>query len=228
LVPLAPRPPSRSTTVSPQKKITTVVLSFIFKRLGNAVILAMDRYKPRVMSAEAESDWQLGWLRATAYGEYAKYVYEVGWLWQTIEVEIVKPDFLTPEGPLVPGFYINSATTNAELDEIATLFEVRLAFTNVLIACAQDNYRDRYRILWNRLSMTLASEDEWAECIVRNELWHQMYLTVAQIKEQFRFARQAAAMLDNDVTYNRLARSWLVADRAVGRFSTWEREREFL
>ena len=202
----------------------TRLVGLIFKRLVEAVIRAMVRLQPGVMNADAESDWQLGQLRASAYGEYARSDRESGEFWRIIEAEMVQPDFMTPEGPLVPGFYINSATTNAELDQIAALFDVRLSFADILVAGVQNNYLDRWRISRKRMLNVLSGKDEWAWCL-REELYDRLYVIVGHVKLQFEFAREAAAMLDNDEVYSRLAKCWLAADRAVGYFSTWERQR---
>jgi hypothetical protein len=205
----------------------TRLVSFTFSRLIDVVVQAMDRSKPTVMSAEAESDWQLGQLRAIAYGEYAHDDREAGEFWQIIEAEMVRPNFITQEGPLFHGFYINSATTNTELDQIATLFEVRLAYADILVAGVRNNYLDRWRILSKRMLSVCSSNDEWAWSL-RSELYDRLYVIVGNIKLQFKRAREAAAMLDNDEIYSRLSRSWLTADRAVAGFSTWEPQRVYL
>ena len=137
-------------------------VSFVIGALIEAVNRATSCSGSNAMSAETESDWQLGQLRAIAYGTYSLNDAEAGWLWRAIEAEMEPPDFITHYGPLTPGFYLNSATTNAELDRIATLFEVRLAFADVLIAGIQNNYLDSRRTLLIRIRNVFTSKDEWA------------------------------------------------------------------
>ena len=59
---------------------------------------------------------------------------------------------------------------------------------------------------------------------MRDELYFAAHpkVSIALIQRQLEKARDAAAFLDNPEVYARFARFWVVADRAVCKFRTWE------
>jgi hypothetical protein len=210
-------------------KLLNHVIAHIVYRLRDAFV---ERNHDQ-LSADAEINLQLVGVRAMAYDSYDRGG-RVGGdpheLFALIEAEEAQPDFYMDDGlPLTPGFYLNPAITNAELDRVADLFEVRLAFADALIACIQNCYFDCHK--WFR---------QWLVKIFLEEDVHSWYLrdelhllghpsaSIALIQRQLEKARDAAAFLDNPEVYARFARFWVVADRAVCKFRTWERQGLFM
>jgi hypothetical protein len=179
------------------------------------------------LSADAEIHWQLVGVRAIAYDSYDRGGRGGGdphWLFALIEAEMAQPNVYLGDGPpLEPGFYLNAAITNAELDRVADLFEVRLAYADALIACIQNCYLDCHKWFRRWLVNLFLGEDRHS-WYLRDELYFAAHpqVSIALIQRQLEKARDAAAFLDNPEVYARFARFWVVADRAVCKFRTWE------
>lgn len=220
----------------------TKAAGFVFKELVNArrrAVLRAGFGSPRdegeidwtmtafgSLSAEAEIDWQLIHLRKLAYGEYynngragrAQSIWQLSdELWKVIAEEMAEPNIYTDQGPLFPGFYLNTAVTNSELDRVAHLFEVRLAYVDILVACVQNFYLDNHE-MFRELRKYMIGEGDHVQWLIYDTV--RIFADVT--RSQFQKALDAAVMLGNDETYSRLAKSWLSADRALLGFKTWE------
>ena len=210
-------------------KLFNHVIAHIVYRLRDAFV---ERNHDQ-LSADAEIDLQLVGVRAMAYDSYDRGGRGGGdphWLFALIEAEMAQPDFYVGDGPpLISGFYLNAAMTNAELDRVADLFEVRLAYADALIACIQNCYLDCHKWFRRWLVKRFLGEDSHS-WYLRNELYYAAHpqASVALIQSQLEKARDATAFLDNPEVYARFARFWVFADGAVCKFRTWEQQGLFM
>ena len=203
------------------------IVSFAFERLIKLCFSRESLQRQGVIDAETEIIWQLIWLRVFAYSEHSTGERMDGWLWRVIEAEMAVPEFYTETGPLFPGFYLNARVTNAELDRVAHVFDVNLAYADALVACILNHHLDRSALLHVKIFGTLLGQ-EWLSWRLREQLYNDIEILVAMTKQQFEKARDAAAMLDNDEIYRRLSEAWLIADRSLYRFRTWTKQRIYM
>jgi hypothetical protein len=186
--------------------------------------MAFQRKAPSQLNAEEEVAWHLIHVRTLAYGEY-RVTEGVHRLRQIIEEEMIRPDVYHDDGlPLVPVSYLNSAVTTAELDRVADLFDVRLAYADAIIASIQNCCLDRHGWPLRRIASLLwgVERHSW---YLRNKIGTTLELPVAILQLELKIAREAAAFLNNPEIYSRLARFWAAADKAVYKFRTWEQQR---
>jgi len=188
---------------------------------------AVRKYSESVVDPMHEARYQLMHVRREAYCvDYFKFGNPME-LRNLIEDEVSYPQLYVRGIPIFPGYYLSSATTTAELDNLPEVLDVRLAYADALAVCARRSYLGTFSVL-TIAAVRIIHGKARAQHKKRHEIHMPVEIMVCSIKDQLEKAAAVAEMLDCDYARNRVAKAWLRADKMMWGFNNWKRQRLYL
>jgi len=142
-------------------------------------------------------------------------VFSFGEVWNLLYHESSRPDFYTPDGPTIPGFYLIERSTAREEDRIADLVLANINYVNILLSAL--------RRRWPKGSQSVLQE----------KLLHRGYLNpgnyvVTYIVQLLTESSQIVSILNAPHIQIQIARTWLRADNILGGIEYWKQQRLYL
>lgn len=142
-------------------------------------------------------------------------IFPFGEVWNLLYHESSRPDFYTPDGPVIPGFYLIERSTAREEDRIADLVLANINYVNILLSAL--------RRRWPKGSQSVQQEKRL----------HRGYLNpgnyvVTYIVQLLTESSQIVSILNAPHIHIQIARTWLRADNILGGIEYWKQQRLYL
>lgn len=139
-------------------------------------------------------------------------VFSFGEVWNLLYRESSPPNFYTPHGPVIRGFYLIERSTAREEDRIADLVLANINYVNILLSAL--------RRRWPKGSQSVLEERQR----------HGEYLdsgdyVVTYIVQLLTESSQIVSVLNATHLHILIARVWLRADSILGGIEYWEQQR---
>lgn len=142
-------------------------------------------------------------------------VFSLGELWDLLYRESSSPNFYTPNGPVIPGFYLIERSTAREEDRIADLVLANINYVNILLSAL--------RRRWPKGSQSVLKERQ--QC--RGHLDTGDYV-VTYIVQLLTESSQIVSALNASHLQILIAKAWLRADSILGGIEYWKQQRLYL
>ena len=146
---------------------------------------------------------------------YDEEVFSFGEVWNLLYRESSPPNFYTPHGPAIPGFYLIERSTAREEDRIADLVLANINYVNILLSAL--------RRRWPKGSQSVLKERQRR----RGYLDSGDYV-VTYIVQLLTESSQIVSALNAPHLQILIARTWLRADSILGGIEYWKQQRLYL
>ncbi|REF26413.1 NAD-dependent SIR2 family protein deacetylase [Xenorhabdus cabanillasii] len=146
---------------------------------------------------------------------YDEQVFPFGEVWNLLYSESSPPNFYTPHGPAIPGFYLIERSTAREEDRIADLVLANINYVNILLSAL--------RRRWPKGSQSVFKERQKSDGYLDSGEYAVTY--IVQLLNE---SSQIASALNAPHLQILIARAWIRADSILGGIEYWKQQRLYL